>query len=160
MIISIVSLIVSLVLLIRIFLLDKEYGSIEVDVINPSDMHSSTPQNGYQWTAMNIDFAIVKSDIYDIQIHFREKNNSTFKTNGFSKVKMKEDARFNIDVVSNVKVELYFLFSDKMNNRYIQELFLTPSFFDNEDYSKASGYIVKLAKRKWLKRKSIKRYLS
>jgi len=164
-IISIIALIISLVLAIRLLLLDKDYcefgivdegcdnNGFNIETLN----HPELEKNKYMVTKLSPTIQLLKSNIYDVNISDINDKGITlpFKKNKI--IEIKEGYRFTIDYYSDKEVNIKITYRDSKNNLYRQILFIKPFYNGNSTLDELSNPKVILDKRKWLIWFSIKR---
>lgn len=158
--ISIVALIISLILFIRLFLLDKEYCEFIIDDYgdNNNGLTSETlkQKEGYTITILTPTIKIIKGDIYDIKISGINKDNiKPYKKFNITDMKCGSTLKFNH--WDSKPTLICISYKDSKNNLYKQNLEIFPFYVGNITENNRN-FSVNLYNRKWQFIKSITKY--
>lgn len=154
--ISILSLSISLILAVRLFLLDKTYGEI---VLKNKHLKSEsyTFSKGHTPGIYQADLVVSKSEIYDFNIEGIKFDDVTIKKENTHK--LEEGLCFEIKKFINKPIDIVFSYKDRLNNEYTQKLIIEPIFTPNGELDKDfKSWNIKITNRKWKWKKSLKKY--
>ena len=151
--ISIISLVISITLIIRVFLLDKDYCEFSIINVNMCGcwVSPNAIKGGYNETRFKLEIQLLKSDIYDLTIN----NIPSANIYQFNKT-LKNDDVIKIIHSSNKKVNIEISYRDSKNNLYKQTLRIIPYYYGG-NYRSSTPCSVVLSNRKWSFTKSFKR---
>lgn len=136
---GIFSLLISLIIAIRVFLLDKKYSEFKIESVTPNSSHIHSDKEGYECTILDLKIRLLKDDIYDLE--FNEKD-----AKGKSKyIELKKDniLQFKIWFSDVKRIELKY--RDSLNNKYIQTIRLVPVYMGKNPKS----FSATISNRKW-----------
>lgn len=158
-ILSIIALTVSLILAIRLFLLDKDYCEFSITYYGGGNNGLTGDvlerKHGYTLTLLRPRVQLLKSDIYDVEITGIDKGNILpHKSNEMAQLKVGDTIDFNCFYSEPKKVKISY--RDFKNNLYEQTLSVTP-FYNGGSVEKSKQWNVTLSNRNWLFIKSFKR---
>ncbi len=157
--ISLIAITISLILAVRLFLLDKDY--CEFSIIDHGGGNTGLTgdvferNHGYTLTLLRPKIKLIKSDIYDIEIIGVDKGSILpYKTNKMVQLNANDVIEFNC-FYSEPK-EIKIIYRDSKNNLYEQKLVVTP-FYNDGSLEESKQWSVSLTNRKWLFINSFKR---
>lgn len=158
----ITALIISLITFIRVFILDKEYGSLSINKKYDNNIINTNISNeldGYKHTSISVDLELIKSNIYNIK--FSDIKNNELKINGniinndiISSLKKSDIVNIK-DIFCKSKRKIKISYDDKFNNRYYQNLYLIPI---NKKKNSIEPWDVKISNRKLYYRSILNKY--
>lgn len=168
LVISIVSLLIAMIVAIRIFLMDKDYGEFVIenyDICNNSGLSYETlkEKEGYKLTMFNPKLRLIKSDIYNVDISGVDIDGvkvgldiKPFKNVKITKINSDDSIHFNNILISR-PIEITILYQDSKNNKYRQVLNVEPFYLKSNSLFNIKSNI-KLSVRKWIFFTSLLKY--
>lgn len=158
-IMSMIALTISLILAVRLFLLDKDY--CEFSIIDKGSNNTGLDHNTYDrkhghiLTLLSPKIKVLKSDIYDLEITGIDASNILpLKDNKICHLKL--DTEITISYKNNIKQIITITYRDLKNNKYEQKLFITP-FYNTGNINTSQCWSILLTNRKWSFINSFKR---
>lgn len=153
LILTLTSIFISFIILIRLLLLDKEYCRLVIiDKELKFLINYDLLKNGYNTTHIVFVIQVLKSDIYDLKIN--HVKNITIKTNNKNNLQeLKSGDKIEFFYFNNIKTTIILTYSDNKNNIYEQKITIIP-FLKNEKCVKQWSVVIN--NRNWLFFKSLK----
>lgn len=155
-IISICAFLVSLISILRLFLLDKDYSEFYLIGSTNKLKYDSMGVDGYKITYLNFKINILKSDAYNINIKGVDSFNvNKNKVIGYSVNYVKEFdiLEFDLKFYKPKVIELFY--KDSKNNSYKQVINLKPIEVKNNEIKK---YSINISNRIWLFYEILRKY--
>lgn len=157
--ISIIALTISLILAVRLLLLDKDYGEFSIIDYGGNNTGISPNvfdhKNGYVLTLLHPKIQILKSDIYDIEITGIDKD-SILPSKRSKIVQLKSNGVIEFNYFHSEHKIIKIRYRDSKNNLYEQGLSITP-FYNNGSFETSKNWSITMSNRKWLFIKSLGR---
>lgn len=150
----IASFIMSIILFIRIFLLDKKYGKIEIITRYDGNISSCDPKIGHQISIMKFDLSVIKSNIFNVKFDGIDKSQITLKS--LYNHEIKNGQVFTITIQGSEKITINVTYSDELDNEYFQKIEVIPAYYDEKI---TNGWISKISNRIWNILKIYKKFI-